>query len=162
MKSKLVIYFTFFIFNNDYFELTMKWRYVFTIIFVSFFEKKKTRNDNNIVTIIQKKFQKIFQNVQRFHIDVDDDELTKKNMKTIIIINNNQQRIRNLQNEIIQFRNEKKFRNWKFEQNDFAMKLMRRHSLNRFLLSQKTSTRREKNLCSMTIRRRNQLRFLNR
>ena len=33
---------------------------------------------------------------------------------------------------------------------------MRQQSLNRFLLLQKTLTRREKNLCLMTMRQRNQ------
>ena len=78
-------------------------------------------------------------------------------MNTVTIVDNDQQRIRKLQNEIIQFRNEKKFQNWKFERNSFVVKLMRQHSLNRFLLLQKASTRHETNLCLMTIQRRNRL-----
>ena len=66
------------------------------------------------MTIVSKKFQKKIQNVQRFenvlyfNTDFVDDKLIKKNMNTIIIVDNNQQRIRKLQNEIIQFRNETK------------------------------------------------------
>ena len=63
---------------------------------------------------VSKKFQKSFQNAQRFenvqhfHIDFVDDELIKKNMSIFTIVDNDQQRIRKLQNEIIQLRNEAK------------------------------------------------------
>ena len=66
------------------------------------------------MTIVLKIFQKNFQNVQRrenvqhFHIDFVDDELIKKNINIIIIVDNDQQRIRKLQNEIIQLRNKTK------------------------------------------------------
>ena len=66
------------------------------------------------MTTVSKIFQKNFQNVQHFenvlHFNINfvDDELIKKNMNTIIVVNNDQQQIRKLQNEIIQFCNETK------------------------------------------------------
>ena len=51
---------------------------------------------------VSKKFQKSFQNAQRFenikhfHIDFVDDELIKKNMSIFTIVDNDQQRIRKL------------------------------------------------------------------
>ena len=57
------------------------------------------------MTIVSKKIQKSFQNVQRFknvlyfNINFVDDELIKKNMNIITIVDNDQQRIRKLQNK---------------------------------------------------------------
>ena len=75
--------------------------------------------------ISQKSFQNAqrFQNVQHFHIDFVDDELIKKNMNIFTVVDNNQQRIRKLQNEIIQLRNKTKISKLKVRTKRFRAKI---------------------------------------
>ena len=88
------------------------------------FSKKKTWNDNSIITIIQEISQdNNFENNQRFNIEIDDDELTKKNVDTNIVVDNNQQRIRNLQKKIAKLRNETKISKLKIRTKRFRVEV---------------------------------------
>ena len=49
--------------------------------------------------------------------------MIKKNINTITVVDNNQQRIRKLQNEIIQFRNETKISKLKIRTKQFCVKV---------------------------------------
>ena len=88
------------------------------------FSKKKIRDDNSIITTIQKNFRNSnFENNQRFNIEINDDELTKKNVDTNIVVDNNQQRIRNLQKEIAKLRNETKISKLKIRAKRFRVEI---------------------------------------
>ena len=76
------------------------------------------------MTTIQKILQNSsFENSQRFNIEIDDDELAKKNVDTNIVVNNNQQRIRDLQKEIAKLRNETKISKLKIRTKRFRVEI---------------------------------------
>ena len=58
--------------------------------------------------ISQESFQNAqrLENVQHFHIDFAGDELVEEDMSTFTVVDNDQQRIRELQNEVVRLRNE--------------------------------------------------------
>ena len=93
------------------------------------FRKKKIETIAAHYNNCFKNFQNNFQNVQRFknvlyfNIDFVDDELIKKNINTFTIVDNDQQRIRKLQNEIIQLRNETEISKLKIRTKQFRVEI---------------------------------------
>ena len=109
------------------------------------------------MTTIQKTFQDSnSESNQRFNIEIDGDELTKKNVDTSTVADNNQQRIRDLQKEIAKLRNETKTSKLKIRAKRLRAEVDATTIVESFFVITKSVSASRKKMCSMTIKRRNQ------